>query len=650
VPLKLKCPACGQMQNVPDEVMGTKIVCPSCSASLRVPAAKPAAAGDATAASSRAKSATNSPEEIGYGLAPEPLPAVAPNAISRPRPAAAEVSPKPAKAIPKPADAPAGGGLPAWMYAALGGVGVLALVTAAALIRSFTGSAGDPFPDPAVDVVLGIASPGGASLAQPAVGPSSPAPARAAAEVAPSKTADAPPGAGTTPVGAPAGTLATSTVTPPAGRASVTTPAPLASVAPAPAPSTPGVPLTTAQIVARWEPSVALVKGQASSGTGFVIKPGIVVTNAHVIHEELISGLEVRFPSAPAGKQGPLAAELLYEDPKRDLAFLKVETDLPATQVSPNYSFVKGEDITVIGNPGLGDEVVLENAISRGVMSSKTIIDGMNFLQLNISINPGNSGGPVFDSSGRVIGVATLKAAKAEALAFCIPADDLQAALVQVGPPRPDVVSRHRSEVSFQMLSMAGALYGIGLEVRANLLRNAPFGGKPNLLPNEPVQKLNETMMLLDEKAFSPVMEEIANIKTDATLAPLIRTRYQELATTYQTMKDLYAATNKPADKYAAAVQAIRAKHLHLVDMLQKDLKVEVPAPILALMKTKVIDGQPATVITQIVPGSVQSRILRGRISQRGTNGLRKADPPGHAPTARERAQDRRNSRGRGNN
>ena len=147
---------------------------------------------------------------------------------------------------------------------------------------------------------------------------------------------------------------------------------------------------------------------------------------------------------------------MLYEDPKRDLAFLAVSTDLPATDVAPSYAFVKGEDITVIGNPGLGDEVVLENAISRGVMSSKAVIEGMNFLQMSIAINPGNSGGPVFDSAGRVIGVATLKATKAEALAFCIPVEDVQAALTQVGPARPDLVSHHRARVAFKLLTVGG--------------------------------------------------------------------------------------------------------------------------------------------------------------------------------------------------
>ena len=188
----------------------------------------------------------------------------------------------------------------------------------------------------------------------------------------------------------------------------------------------------------RCEPSVALIKGKVSSGTGFIIGYGLIATNAHVIEEEFVSNLEVRFPSAPAGNQGPIKGQLLYEDRKRDLAFLAVKSDLPVLRVAPNYSFVKGEDILVIGNPGLGEDVVLENAISRGVMSAKIVIEGMNYHQMNISINPGNSGGPVFDSQGRVIGVATLKSNKTEAMGFCIPVEEMNAALAKVGSSRPD--------------------------------------------------------------------------------------------------------------------------------------------------------------------------------------------------------------------
>jgi S1-C subfamily serine protease len=188
-------------------------------------------------------------------------------------------------------------------------------------------------------------------------------------------------------------------------------------------------PMSTADVVAMYEPSVALIKGKKGSGTGFIVRAGIVATNAHVIDGEKVAELEVRFPSAAESKQGPLPARVLYKDTDRDLALLAVATDLPPVRVAKGYKFRKGEDITVIGNPGVGGQFILENAISRGILSSVTKLDSHTFYQLGIAINPGNSGGPVFDPKGRVIGVVTLKTAKREGLAFAIPADDLLTAL-----------------------------------------------------------------------------------------------------------------------------------------------------------------------------------------------------------------------------
>ena len=64
--------------------------------------------------------------------------------------------------------------------------------------------------------------------------------------------------------------------------------------------------LSTADLVARCEPSVALIRGKQSLGTGFIVRPGLVATNAHVIDGEIMQNIEVRFPSAeePLGK-GP---------------------------------------------------------------------------------------------------------------------------------------------------------------------------------------------------------------------------------------------------------------------------------------------------------------------------------------------------------
>lgn len=93
------------------------------------------------------------------------------------------------------------------------------------------------------------------------------------------------------------------------------------------------------------------------------------------------------------------------------------------------YVFRKGEDITIIGNPGVGGDLVLENAVTRRILSTKAEIGGQKFYQMAASINPGNSGGRAFNARGQVIGVATLKSAKQEALAFSIPLKNLLAAI-----------------------------------------------------------------------------------------------------------------------------------------------------------------------------------------------------------------------------
>lgn len=187
--------------------------------------------------------------------------------------------------------------------------------------------------------------------------------------------------------------------------------------------------LTTEEVVARSEASVAVIRGKSSVGSGFLVKPGVLATNAHVIAKEQIPDLRVIFPSAPSSARGPLACVLVYEDSKRDLAILRVETGLRSLPVDDHYEFRRGQEVTVIGTPALESGGMFENAISRGVMSSKIEASGLKYYQLNVSINPGNSGGPVLNPRGRVIGVATATVRSREALALCIPSEDLERAV-----------------------------------------------------------------------------------------------------------------------------------------------------------------------------------------------------------------------------
>jgi hypothetical protein len=66
---------------------------------------------------------------------------------------------------------------------------------------------------------------------------------------------------------------------------------------------------------------------------------------------------------------------------------------------------------------------VLQNTVTRGIVSAVRRSGGIVYVQTDAAINPGNSGGPLVDKYGRVVGVNTLKVTGAESLGFSIAID-----------------------------------------------------------------------------------------------------------------------------------------------------------------------------------------------------------------------------------
>jgi len=136
-------------------------------------------------------------------------------------------------------------------------------------------------------------------------------------------------------------------------------------------------------------------------GSGFVIsEDGYIVTNNHVIEDA--DEIEVEFFS---GKR--LDAKLVGNDPKTDIALLKVESDEPLPFVNFGNSDVMrvGDWVMAVGNP-LGQGF----SVSAGIVSARNReLSGTydDFLQTDAAINRGNSGGPLFNMDGEVIGVNT---------------------------------------------------------------------------------------------------------------------------------------------------------------------------------------------------------------------------------------------------
>jgi S1-C subfamily serine protease len=339
----------------------------------------------------------------------------------------------------------------------------------------------------------------------------------------------------------------------------------------------PGRPLSSADIAAESEQSIALIAGDGSNGTGFIVRPGVLITNAHVIDSSFVSELRVRFPSAEKPNQGPIPAELIYEDTRRDLAFLRVKSPLPPLRVATSYTFRKGEDVTVIGNPGAGEELILENAISRGVMSTRTTIEGMRYYQLGIAVNPGNSGGPVFDSYGRVIGVVSRKSGAQEALAFSIPLEDVNLAIEKAVTYPQDAVDRARSQhrlvLAVKQLGAGGALYSVGSVIH----RRVPLGGAGAKAAGS---YYDSAVARLEKQTLPKLRAEVDRVRDDPLVDRAVREKVSQLAANLDQLKSLYR-DNKPDQERNDRFSGLKDTHKKLLTDVCKSLAIEVPESLL---------------------------------------------------------------------
>lgn len=140
-----------------------------------------------------------------------------------------------------------------------------------------------------------------------------------------------------------------------------------------------------------------------SLGSGFIVSDdGYILTNNHVVDgaSEIIVRLNDR---------RELTAELVGQDPRSDLAVLKVETDatLPTVKIGESESLDVGEWVLAIGSP-----FGFDYSVTAGIVSAKgrSLPTAQNetyvpYIQTDVAINPGNSGGPLFNLDGEVVGI-----------------------------------------------------------------------------------------------------------------------------------------------------------------------------------------------------------------------------------------------------
>lgn len=305
--------------------------------------------------------------------------------------------------------------------------------------------------------------------------------------------------------------------------------------------------LDSAEIFEKHAPSVAVVKGKTGSGSGFLMPGNIIATNNHVVEREFIEDVEIEFPDAKDPSQrGPFKADLLYESPHRDIAFLEIKGDcsLPPLDVADPVEFKQGATITFIGSPG-SQSGVNKNDIRSGTLSGKATVENVDWYSFDGNVWHGNSGGPVFDYYGRVIGIVTRRDAVNENIKYCIPAEEILTHFKQMNYRTAEEKkangSRHRIKALAQRLVSVAGFYSAYLERFVQLMRNAEKDGLDEKDVAAQRKAIQEDVMKQIEKMLPENVDSIIEtVKTDSNVPDDVKQSFTKLLESYNATKDYF--------------------------------------------------------------------------------------------------------------
>jgi S1-C subfamily serine protease len=147
---------------------------------------------------------------------------------------------------------------------------------------------------------------------------------------------------------------------------------------------------------------VAVGCGEIQEGSGFVVSPGLVVTNAHVV-----AGTQsVRVEDSVSYH----VATVELFDPEFDLAVLRVPGVIGRPLAIDANLVGRGTKAVVIGYPEGGPLTVDPAGVRSEITATGLDIYGQNetvraVYEVQALVRPGNSGGPLVEPDGLVIGL-----------------------------------------------------------------------------------------------------------------------------------------------------------------------------------------------------------------------------------------------------
>ncbi|WP_163715438.1 acid resistance serine protease MarP [Mycobacterium timonense] len=195
--------------------------------------------------------------------------------------------------------------------------------------------------------------------------------------------------------------------------------------------------LATNPVVQATAASVVKVRSLAPScqkvleGSGFVIAPDRVMTNAHVVAGS--NSVQIY------ASGNPLDATVVSYDPSVDVAILAVPNLPPPPLPFAQTEAKTGASVVVLGYPGGGNFTATPARIRELIKLSGPDIYRdpapvtRDVYTIRASVEQGNSGGPLIDLDGHVLGVVFGAAVDDPDTGFVLTADEVAGQLAKIG-------------------------------------------------------------------------------------------------------------------------------------------------------------------------------------------------------------------------
>lgn len=257
-----------------------------------------------------------------------------------------------------------------------------------------------------------------------------------------------------------------------------------------------------------------------SEGSGIIYTAdGYIVTNYHVIENAIsnqsISKVYVTLPNSDE----EIEASIIGVDSVTDIAVIKIQKEgLSAATFDDSNNLKVGELVVAIGNP-LGRE--LAGSITVGYVSAlnRTLTSNgrtYKLLQTDAAINPGNSGGALVSSSGKVIGINTVKigATDVEGIGFAI--------LSNIAKPIVDELIKN-GKIVRPYIGISGISLDDNMAKRYNLVKGVYVAKieSSSAAYNSGI-KVGDVIVKIDDKEITTI-EELNEIKNSKNVGDTVK-------------------------------------------------------------------------------------------------------------------------------